>query len=349
MKKIVLRRAFTLVELLVVIAIIGMLVALLLPAIQQARATAQRMQCTNKEKQITLAALNFEGAKKTLPSSGHKAGTTDYDGLSFMVDLLPFIERDDMYKRIKGDLKKNLSSITDLDDIAAESVPAYLCPSSPVEVRTDPSTETSPAIASYKVISASTNGMFNINIGGSGTTYGESKVPDGATYIGSKVKIDKIADGTSNTFYLTETLEQFESRWVVGLEAGLYTYNENMNAPTKSTSSGTNYYAPPGYVPNRFDDDASYSDPVTNLNRNFKSTEFPKQKGTLYSKTSSWKGTGSTSSSEDESWGPSSKHSGVVIHAYCDGSVHNIKEEMDPAAYFFLTTANGRDPAYNVD
>src|SRR4051812_5661351 len=60
-------RGFTLVELLVVIAIIGILVALLLPAIQAAREAARRTQCVNKEKQLGLAILNYESAKKQLP------------------------------------------------------------------------------------------------------------------------------------------------------------------------------------------------------------------------------------------------------------------------------------------
>src|SRR6476659_7665440 len=61
------KRGFTLVELLVVIAIIGILVALLLPAIQAAREAARRSQCVNKMKQLGLATLNYESARKLLP------------------------------------------------------------------------------------------------------------------------------------------------------------------------------------------------------------------------------------------------------------------------------------------
>jgi prepilin-type N-terminal cleavage/methylation domain-containing protein len=94
-------RGFTLVELLVVIAIIGVLVALLLPAIQAAREAARRSQCTNNMKQLGLGALNFESGRKKLPPSGQCDSTggasTTYMIHSVATYILPYIEQQAIY------------------------------------------------------------------------------------------------------------------------------------------------------------------------------------------------------------------------------------------------------------
>jgi len=100
------RKAFTLVELLVVIAIIGMLVGLLLPAVQQAREAARQMQCGNNLKQLGLAALNHESTVKSFPTGGwhwYMVGDADrgFGGNQpggWHFSLLPFIEQNALYQ-----------------------------------------------------------------------------------------------------------------------------------------------------------------------------------------------------------------------------------------------------------
>ena len=117
------RGAFTLVELLVVIAIIGVLVALLLPAVQAARTAARRMSCTNNLKQIGLAILNYEGAKKMLPPA--YMTNPNHNVIS---KVLPYAEQQGAYSQF--DLKLNWDHRNNWDAITAP-LPFAVCPETP--------------------------------------------------------------------------------------------------------------------------------------------------------------------------------------------------------------------------
>jgi prepilin-type N-terminal cleavage/methylation domain-containing protein/prepilin-type processing-associated H-X9-DG protein len=130
-------RAFTLVELLVVIAIIGILVALLLPAIQAAREAARKIQCKDNLKNIGLACLNHESTQKVFPTGGETWGVSienylnpppdvgpggkllsvDQIGLGWGFQLLPYLEEGAVH------------SLTGTDDVRGKVIPIYVCPS----------------------------------------------------------------------------------------------------------------------------------------------------------------------------------------------------------------------------
>ena len=125
------RTAFTLVELLVVIAIIGILIGLLLPAVQAARGAARRMSCQNNIKQVVLATHNYESAKKQLPAAWTKPARTG-DGWSAQARILPYIEAISLADAI--DFASGYMPATIRVDgvdipIASYRVPTYLCPS----------------------------------------------------------------------------------------------------------------------------------------------------------------------------------------------------------------------------
>ena len=127
------RRGFTLVELLVVIAIIGVLVGLLLPAVQAAREAARRMSCANNIRQIALACINHESARKQLPGSvGNAVAGRDIitdpqpnapwspGQVSWMTNILPYIEQDSLFRNI--DMTRDVSN--DPRNVGGPTLPA---------------------------------------------------------------------------------------------------------------------------------------------------------------------------------------------------------------------------------
>lgn len=129
------RRGFTLIELLVVIAIIGVLIALLLPAVQAAREAARRMQCTNNLKQMGLALHNYESSNGVLPPSVvlRASGTTLLwsNGWSVHARIAPFAEQGPLFNSMNFDLSYELP---ENQTVASQSVSLFLCPS---EIKTE--------------------------------------------------------------------------------------------------------------------------------------------------------------------------------------------------------------------
>jgi prepilin-type N-terminal cleavage/methylation domain-containing protein len=201
------RRGFTLVELLVVIAIIGILVALLLPAIQAAREAARRTQCQNNLKQLGVALQNYHDTWESFP-----AGCVDQDGVDHNQDrgnwawgamLLPYLEQTALYEAIDPTKRKCHVVIKDgtLRGMMQKPLPQFRCPSDNGTVtnqgherkmKDDGGTERHTALSNYVAV----NNSHNIRRGKS--------VRSGAFRYKNWVTISDVLDGTSNTLFVGE-------------------------------------------------------------------------------------------------------------------------------------------------
>jgi prepilin-type N-terminal cleavage/methylation domain-containing protein/prepilin-type processing-associated H-X9-DG protein len=154
-------RAFTLVELLVVIAIIGVLVALLLPAIQAARESARRTQCSNNLHQIGIGMINFHDSKKHFPAGEWKpAGVPTSGGLAWSAWFLPYIEQQNVHNLMdfKADMRKPPNWQPDLTGLTNTVIPTYLCPSAA-------SHQTRRDIDAGRLTDFNNNGAFDVGTG----------------------------------------------------------------------------------------------------------------------------------------------------------------------------------------
>lgn len=194
--------AFTLVELLVVIAIIGLLVAMLLPAVQQAREAARRSSCINNMKQIGLAISEYELVKKVYPPSGTDEILAWDDGRrelnhSWASLIMPYVEEGALADKINF----KVSSMETVNEPAARTVvpiyrcPSYSGPSITEDVHYPPSKY---AIGNYVSIGATDVDHL----------YAVGLKPEGVIYPLAKTKAKDVKDGLSKTVLIAETREE---------------------------------------------------------------------------------------------------------------------------------------------
>ncbi len=347
------RPGFTLVELLVVIAIIGVLVALLLPAVQAAREAARRTECNNNIKQIVLAQHNYHDTHKTFPmSTGGSDGLGDWPRAAFSdkVAMLPFLERSPEFDAIVPNdypFDPGWYGGSNLRGLSGR-LPVFNCPTQPntlfdgrgnhtysVNSGTShhpPHEPTQGQVSGGRTYPRTTNGMSFYRIGGpAGNNWGENE---------QKVTMANVTDGTSNTASYSEFVMQNRSRlntadrkqWREQVYEWGNTANGTSTADTRNRCLGE---------ANLVADDRkefrgrSWSWGFLGVGGSYSHVMMPNEKSCLSRDGNDWYGQTAQSAS--------SYHPGGVNVGMADGAVRFVAETVDRQVWWGIGTRNGAE------
>jgi prepilin-type N-terminal cleavage/methylation domain-containing protein len=324
------RNGFTLIELLVVVTIIGILIALLLPAVQAARESARQLQCINNLKQLALACHNFENAKRGLPllySSSNQLG--------WITQVLPYFEQGNLCEKYNFDQPWFDASNA---EAVRQRIPVFECPTSPVPrlmTVTDPAFAGQGANPQTTFTAASTD-YFAVSGASSSTTLkAPSTVPAGyfAAYPNASPQTDlsgpfgaqsatpvshplaDTTDGLSNTLMLSEMSGRPWLYLAAGQQVAAADFPSYVAASSVDTADNVPLY---------------YGWGAWAHNDNF-------GVGTWSADGTMQGGIGTINCSNYR--GVYSFHATGANGAFGDGSVHLLGREMSPAVFFALVTA----------
>lgn len=330
------RLAFTLVELLVVIAIIGVLVALLLPAVQAAREAARRMQCGNNLKQYGLALHNYHDVYKTFPIGGIGGWSADhYYKLSWQARVIPFIEQATIFSAVDFSKKNAADILINGQPLLTIGPPYARCPSdtsnhlqphgndanAPLTGTSDRFNGSySGSLGSQSTPSA--NGACNVwqqfmePLGAGNSTHGDCVSKQNLSGMFCRglwgnavcVKIADVTDGTSNTLFVGEVL----ARCVSHRQWGFWDYDGINNAHASTVVPINNKTT----CDNRPPSQVTHPGCEPDTNWNF-------------------------------SWGFKSDHPGGAQFCLVDGSVTFLSQTMDHTTYQRLGGRRDGNPVGN--
>jgi prepilin-type N-terminal cleavage/methylation domain-containing protein/prepilin-type processing-associated H-X9-DG protein len=308
------KRAFTLVELLVVIAIIGVLVALLLPAVQSARESARRTQCSNNQKQLGLGVTQYADTfRGVLPAGSYLCcwGT-------WQVSLLPYVEQQALFDKYTGlgrlsddTVRYGVSPNT---QVTQTTIKAYICPSDN-KVAPHSNITFHNYVANHGNTALLRKTPYGVQSNGSPNNY--RKAPfiavQSHTQNPSVVKMSEITDGLSSTMAFSETIKgQYGDLRGFGWWQG-----------------GSHFEA--YQAPNSNQPDVTEQDPYCVNQR-------PNPPCV-----------GNTSTGLPEGIAARSRHPGGVNVTMCDGAVKFMSDNVNLDTWRFLSTSDGREPANNLN